>query len=399
MKKILLKKAKKHMEYLCESLKDRHVGSSQNQKAADYLLNVLNDSKASLVKEDKFNCFDWKPLDVSFEVDNNEYEANISPYSPSAKVEGPLCVASKLEELRKIEGIGKTVLLTDDLTKEQLVPKKFPFYNIDEHKEIISLLENKGFRAVIAATGKDEITAGGLYPFPLIEDGDFLLSSIYIKDKTGEELKNKVNKTVKIEINTLNEQSSGKNIIAEFNNEVDKKIVLFAHFDSKLNSPGAVDNATGVTVLLLLADLIEKEKLNYNIEIALLNGEDYYSNPGQRLYFIEKQDKLKNILLGVNIDGMGYINGKTAYTTYNTQITKSAIDNFSKFNMIEGEKWYQGEHAILAQQGIPALAMTTSKLEEIMSFVHTKKDDLEIVDFEKIVDTALALKKFIYSLQ
>ncbi|MGM0446367.1 MAG: M28 family peptidase [Bacillota bacterium] len=399
MEKTLLKKAKNHMVYLCESLTDRHVGSLQNQKAADYLLHVLNNSKASLIKEETFNCFDWEPLDVSFEVDSNEYKASISPYSPSAKIEGDLCTASNLEELRKIDGKDKIVLLTDDLTKEQLVPKNFPFYNIEEHKEIISLLENKGFKAVIAATGKDENTAGGMYPFPLIEDGDFLLPSIYIKDKTGEKLKNKVNKTAKIEINTLKEESSGKNIIVEFNNEVDKKIVLFAHFDSKLNSPGAVDNATGVTALLLLADLIGKENLNYNIEIALLNGEDYYSNPGQRLYFIEKQNELKNILLGINIDGMGYINGKTAYTTYNTQITKSAINNFSKFNMTEGEKWYQGEHAVLAQQGIPALAFTTNKLEEIMSFVHTKKDNLKIVDFEKIVDTALALKKFIYSLQ
>ncbi len=399
LRKKLLNKAKEHMKFLCESLTDRHVGSIQNQKAGEYILNVLNNSNATLVKGKKFNCFDWKPLDVSLEVDNNYYEAYISPYSSSTKIEASFCIASNLEELKNVDGKDKIVLLTDDLCKEQLVPKNFPFYNIDEHKEIIKLLENKGFKAVITATGKDENTAGGMYPFPLIEDGDFELPSIYIKDKIGEELKKKVNKTVKIEIKTHKEESSGMNVIADFNNEVENKIVLFAHFDSKLNSPGAIDNATGITSLLLLANLLENEKLNFNVEIALLNGEDYYSNPGQRLYFIENQKQLKKILLGINIDGMGYTNGKIAYSCYNNQLTDSALIIFKEFNMVEGDNWYQGEHAILAQQGIPAVAFTTSELKEIMSFVHTERDNLSIVDFDQIIDTAFALKNFIYSLQ
>ena len=399
LKKELLNTAKGHMKFLCESLTDRHVGSIQNQKAGEYILNVLSNSNASIVKADKFKCFDWKPLEVSLQVDKDYYEANISPYSPSIEVEAKLCTASNLEELKKLEGRNKIVLLTDDLCKEQLVPKNFPFYNIDEHKEIMNLLENKGFKAVITATGKDENTAGGLYPFPLIEDGDFQLPSIYIKDTVGEKLKEKVNETVKIVINTYKKDSSGMNVIADFNNEVEKKIVLFAHFDSKLNSPGAIDNATGVTALLILSHLLEKDKLNFNVEIALLNGEDYYSNPGQRLYFIDNQEQLKKILLGINIDGMGYKNGKTAYSTYNTQITESAVNIFEKFNMIEGENWYQGEHAILAQQGIPAVAFTTNELEEIMSFVHTEKDNLSVIDFDQIIDNTLALKEFIYSLQ
>jgi aminopeptidase YwaD len=399
VRKILLKEAKEHMKYLCESLTDRHVGSIQNKKAGEYIFNVLNNSNATLVKVKKFNCFDWKPLDVSLIVDNNYYEAYISPYSSSKIIEASLCIASNLEELKNVDGKEKIVLLTDDLCKEQLVPKNFPFYNIDEHKEIIKLLENKGFKAVITATGKDENTAGGMYPFPLIEDGDFELPSIYIKDEIGEELKKKVNKTVKIEIKTHKEESSGMNVIADFNNEVENKIVLFAHFDSKLNSPGAIDNATGITSLLLLANLLENEKLNFNVEIALLNGEDYYSNPGQRLYFIENQNQLKKILLGINIDGMGYVKGKTAYSTYNTQLTDTAINILKEFNIIKGENWYQGEHAILAQQGIPAVAFTTSELKEIMSFVHTERDNLSIVDFDQIIDTAFALKNFIYSLQ
>ena len=42
--------------------------------------------------------------------------------------------------------------------------------------------------AIIAATGRDPGLAGGVYPFPLIEDGDFDIPSVYMKDVEGDRL-------------------------------------------------------------------------------------------------------------------------------------------------------------------------------------------------------------------
>lgn len=397
----LIKNAEQHLDFLCNEVSERYVGSKGNQITADYLKNKME--KAGFeIEEQHFDCFDWQGKDVIFKVAGVQYQAKIGPYSPETDLSAPLCHASTLEELKKLKGNGEVVLLTGELTKEQLVPKNFPFYNIEKHQEIIRLLEENDFKAVIAATGQSKDTAGGLYPFPLIEDGDFSVPNIYIKDTVGEKLKKKTGSQVYLSLDTKRIESKGKNIICSKGENYKDKISLFAHFDSKENSPGAIDNATGITTLLLLADLLKDSELNKTIEIALLNGEDYYSNPGQRIYFNEEKDKLKNIWLGINIDGTGYTKGKTAFSLYNTaqSINNIAHNIFSKkYNMAAGDQWYQGEHAILAQQGIPALAFTAELLDEILDKVHTEKDNLKLVDTKKVVKIARALQQFLLELK
>jgi len=397
LEKKLLTETKEYLSYFCEHLGDRYVGSQSNQEAAEYIKEIFKKNGCKIT-EQSFKCFDWQPQDLVFEVDNESYSGEISPYSASVEVESELITAESLKELKNIEGQGKVILIRGELTKEQLVPKNFPFYSVEEHKEIINLLETKGFKAVIAATGKDKNSAGGLYPFPLIEDGDFQIPSIFIKDVLGEKLKEKTGKKVYLKIDTKKTDSKGKNIIASLGNNKEKKIVLFAHIDSKINSPGAIDNASGIVALLLLAKLLTEKGVDKHVEIALLNGEDYYSNPGQRLYFIENSESLANIRLAINIDGMGYKKGSTAYSMYTTeQKLNDLADNIFKdqYQMVRGEPWYQGEHAILVQQGKPAVAFTSELLEEILEKVHTPQDNLSLIDHQKVVDTARALTDFI----
>jgi len=395
LRRDLKRLTEKHLEYFCNNLGDRYVGSKSNQQAASYIKENLKDVE---IEEQTFDCFDWYPNDLIFKVDDTEYEAQISPYSPAVELKAELVTASNIEQLEKLEGKDKVVLLSGELVKEQLVPKNFPFYQVEEHQTIIKLLEEKGFKAVITATGKDQSTAGGLYPFPLIEDGDFLIPSIYIKDMTGEEIKKQVGKDVYLKIDATKVDSKGKNVIAKVGKKNKDKIVLFAHFDSKVDSPGAIDNATGVTTLLLLIELLKDKNLDKQVEVALLNGEDYYSNPGQRVYFIDNKSRLENIYLGINIDGMGYKKGNTAFSVYTTD---KNINNLSdkifknKYSMMKGEPWYQGEHAILVQRNIPALAFTSNLLEEILDKVHTEEDNLDIIDKRKVLDTAFALSEFI----
>ncbi len=62
------------------------------------------------------------------------------------------------------------------------MPKNFVFYNPEEHQRIISVLESSGVKAIICATGRNPALAGGVYPFPLIEDGDFNIPSVYMTE-------------------------------------------------------------------------------------------------------------------------------------------------------------------------------------------------------------------------
>lgn len=64
-----------------------------------------------------------------------------------------------------------------------------------------------------------------------------------------------------------------------------------AHIDSKQETPGAIDKASGTTILLLLAEMLAGYNGQMVVELAAVNGEDYYSNPGEMLYLKENQGR------------------------------------------------------------------------------------------------------------
>jgi len=130
-----------------------------------------------------------------------------------------------------------------------------------------------------------------------------------------------------------------------------------------------------------------------------LNGEDYYSNPGEQLFLQQNDGKFQDIFLGMNIDGLGYIKGKTAYSLYEcpseiTGLVEKAFADEESF--LAGEPWFQGDHALFLMNQRPALALTSERVGELMTeYVHTEKDTPEIIDPEKVVRTALALHQLL----
>ena len=129
------------------------------------------------------------------------------------------------------------------------------------------------------------------------------------------------------------------------------RIVITAHIDSKKGSP-AIDNATGVVVLLLLAGLMKDYSDVKQVELVALNGEDYYSVPGQMAWITANQGKFENILFNINIDGAGYKEGKSELSYYDLpdplrDIANRLVDKYPGIR--EGKPWPQGDHSIFLQ--------------------------------------------------
>ena len=170
----------------------------------------------------------------------------------------------------------------------------------------------------------------------------------------------------------------------------------------KPGTPGALDNGTGIVTLLLLAELLKEYAGGKCIEIVALNGEAYYSNPGEQIYLKQNEGKFQEIVLGINIDGLGYAKWKTAYSTYECPPRlKALVEKVFKGdeNFLAGEPWFQGDHTIFVMNGCPALALTSEFVYELMNeFVHTEKDTTQIIDPEKVARTALRLHQLTTSL-
>jgi aminopeptidase YwaD len=396
----LIEKAETYLNHLCQSIPNRCVGSDGNRKATDFFAQTLR-ALGWTVETPVFDCIDWTHGPVSLTVDDQSFTAQVSPFSLAADVTAPLVTAASFAELTAVDCTQKLLLLHGEIAREPLMPKNFPFYNPEEHQQIIGLLESKQPAAIITATTQNSAMAGGMYPFPMLEDGDFDIPSVYMAAEEGAKLVQLAGENVRLHFSAERIPTSGMNVIGRKSGANEGKIIVFAHIDSKAGTPGALDNASGVVVLLLLAEILANENGRYTTEIIALNGEDYYSTPGQIQYLKDNQDKLDQIVLGINLDGAGYRDGKTAYSLYGCSVvlTEHIEQSMAAHpEMIAGEPWFQGDHAIFYQNQVSALAITSENIWELTTNItHTDKDVPALVDSRKLVRTAQALRDLIRS--
>jgi aminopeptidase YwaD len=195
--------------------------------------------------------------------------------------------------------------------------------------------------------------------------------------------------------------SKACNVIARRGKNKIERIVITAHIDAKKGGPGAIDNATGVIILLLLADLLKDYSGSRMIEIAALNGEDHYAVPGQMDYISSNRDHFNEIILNINIDGAGYREGASAFSFFGLTDeiqAKADVVVAQSPGIVEGVQWPQGDHSIFIQNGCPAIAVSSQWFIENMenqSITHTSGDNSEIVDCGKVAGTARALERLL----
>jgi len=388
------------LDVLCNRIGERSVGSEGNREATRFLEKEFQKAGWN-TSAAEFAAIDWYNGGASLESGGESFEVFAGPYSLPYEGSTMLLAASTIEELGQADMEKKIILLHGEIAREQLMPKNFIFFNPEEHKKIINLLEKGKPAAVIGATGRNSALAGGLYPFPLIEDGDFDIPSVYMTEEEGLRLLPQAGSV--ITLRSVSERIPGKgyNIIAVRGPENTDRIVVTAHIDAKKGTPGAIDNATGVVTLLLLADLLSDYNGERQIELVAFNGEDYYAVPGQMNYITLNREKFSSMILDINIDGAGYHEGLSAFSEFGLPADLSAklmsiIERYP--GITTGPGWPQGDHSIFVQFGVPAVAVSSMwfiENMEVQDVTHTPKDRPEITDCHKIVEIAKALNDFI----
>lgn len=401
MKFELTSKAQNYLNKLCVEFPSRCVGSASNQAASAYFKGILDDLGAQTFTQ-SFDCFDHRTGSIHLAANGIIFNAHISPYSPACDCCAELVVTASLDELREKDFRGKILLLQGDLAREQLMPKNFIFYNPQEHQELIRLLEDEQPAAIIAATGKNPELAGALYPFPLIEDGDFDIPSAFMTDREGEKLAQHAGGMINLKMDAERIPSRAENVLAHLGSDSLRRLLVCAHIDSKEGTPGAVDNASGIVVLLLLAKMLHEEPPNFTVEILAMNGEDHYSAGGEMAYLHAHKGKLDDILLAINIDGAGFCGHPSAISFYSCPPVwqEQAASLLTAYpTILHGEAWHQSDHMVFAMNQVPAMALTTMNFLELeKDFAHTSKDTPDMVEVDLLVEIARFLHTFILKL-
>ena len=183
-------------------------------------------------------------------------------------------------------------------------------------------------------------------------------------------------------------------------------IVLTAHYDhlgmmgQNTYFPGANDNASGVGMLLYLAQKLAKERNpNFNYVFIAFSGEEA-GLLGSK-YFVEHPlFPLKQIRFLLNTDIMG--SGEEGITVVNATLFKPEFDSLKELNL-EGSYLTQvksrgpaanSDHYFFTEKGVPAFFVYTMGPNKNYHDIHDKYEALSFAEFE---DLATLFYKFLNS--
>ena len=374
----------------------RAVGTKGNNEIIQFLREFFEKSGYT-VKSMPFTCKVWEESASAIEWENRKLKIRVSPYSKSFCGEGMIRIVETMDELSELECKDTILLLTGELSKEPLQPKDYPFYYPDEHKNLIDLLEQKKPLAIIAATDKHPMC--GLDPYPLFEDGNFLIPSAYISENDYAKIRDEINgKRVRVCISSECAETESEQIYASKTVPNAKgKIVICAHMDSKNHTQGALDNASGIATMLKLAETLHVT--DYDIDMVPFNCEEYYGANGELLYIDEITKNQDDIKLLINIDSVGHVGADVASSFYNVseELTNRITQIINRREHTQlGMEWYAGDHAVFAFQGVACIAITSSDIAEGgLDCTHTMEDEIQTVDVKRLEDAASFVEELV----
>ncbi len=396
----LVTRAHRHVGFLASVYPDRRPGSPGNLDATSYVAEELLGYGWD-VGSQEFSCVDWESDGGHIRIGRHGLDIVPSPYGTGIVADAPIRIVRGLDDLAGPDLRGSILVVAGDLATEPLTPRSYPFYSVEHHGRILDGFESASPAAIVAITGKYAATCGALEPFPLIEDGSFPIAAASIRPEDAAPLLDAEGEPAHIEIRSRRRDATAYNVMARRGRDAHGVLVV-AHVDSKPNTPGALDNASGVAVLLLVAELLGPSRIGelpVDVELLAVNGEDHYAAPGEVAWLSHESEGLDRITLAVNIDGAGFVGGRCGYSTYNCDIELDhRIDDAlgSRSSLARGGQWFQSDHAIFAMNGRPALAVTSEPIEQIMAAVyHSPVDSPDQVDPRQLVEIATAVHDLI----
>lgn len=222
------------------------------------------------------------------------------------------------------------------------------------------------------------------------------------------------------------------NIIAKFNPKVKNRILISAHWDSRPRSEhakdpakrklpvlGANDGASGVGVILELAKILSKNKIDYGIDLVLFDGEDYGKESdlsnfslGSK-YYASKMITENYPAFAVLLDMVGDKDAQFPIESNSYEYAPDIVNMFwnkaaqigaDKFIFSKSQPIYD-DHIPLNQAGIRTIDIIDSDLigadtpNKRRNYWHTDKDTIENIGVETLQQVGNVLTNIIYSLK
>ena len=367
-----------HVKRLSVDIGSRPIGSPANLAAAEYIGGVFEKIGLTLEKQ-QISCPDWVAEHTSLELNGELLEASANTFSPSCAISAEILPVCTPAELELASMTGKILVFYGDMAQTELATKG-GIYVSDRDRRIIQLLEERRPAGMI--TVNPTLHAR----WRLIEDFDLDIPSVTVSATSGLKLLKTPGAIVQMQIEARRAPSRTSNVIGRLPGELPERIVFCAHYDSKVDTPGAYDNAAGVGCLLSLAEILSKTSHRHTFEWVAFTGEEG-AGLGDMEYARRAGHGFDQVTAAINIDGVGPFTGTTTLACFSASTAFETLldEKMSSFpGILKVEPWPASDHYIFYSNGVPSLALTSRGIRDIY---HTLSDTFEWISGEKLMES------------
>lgn len=234
-----------------------------------------------------------------------------------------------------------------------------------------------GARALLVANNQPGLFQGALQdqaPLPVLG----------ISQEDGQSLKGLLAQgPVRMRVRVWSQNYPSQNVVAEQGGTTPspKVVLITAHYDTVADVPGANDNASGVAVLLTLAQRLKGHPWPFTLRFIAFGGEEE-GLFGSRAYVQSLPPEERQRIQGVlNLDVVG---GAVSLATAGDQDLAQRVADVARTAGIPlriiGLQEAASDHLPFLQARIPAVILTTPDFRRI----HTPEDRLEFLDIESL---------------
>jgi aminopeptidase YwaD len=341
------------------------------------------------VELQKSDCPDWAARRTVCEADGIPQPLFVDPFSPPVDTTAPVIPVCTIAELEAADLRGKIALLYGDLMGAPVSPKQW-FLKTEHDDRIITLLEKKTPAAVLSAQPAVPYFAHGFC------DADFSLPSATLPRGTVLDLLRKGPPAVHLVLNTQRRPGSTANVVGRKAGTRPETIVLCAHYDTALITPGACDNAGGAAILLALAAHWAADRFACGLEFAAFSGHEYLPL-GVDAYW--KTASAGKLIAAVNFDGAGHrlAANTLAAMAASDELTRMAQSKLKSYSgSIWVDPWPESDHSAFAMCGVPALAFGSVGARDI---THSAADTVDGVSIDKLNEAASLAAEIVMEMQ
>ena len=277
-----------YCKYLVETWPDRWTGSVGERESGNWMERELA-RMGYETRQVRFDCPGWQYDGEEFYLAGRRLQAGAQFYSVGCDVAGPIAVVTPDGQGRfRGEAKGNISLLREAETKDV----------IDRNKVLGALEAAGAMAAVIVSEYRDT------YSTKMFRNPESRLPAVGVSGVVGEELYGSTGKEARLVIRARQTRSSTGNVFGQKGPATGPVVMVCAHHEASPASPGAYDNASGIGVVLEMAERFSKAKVGALLRFAGFGGHEFGAF-GSKRYVRDYEDEARRIKRLLVFDAVG----------------------------------------------------------------------------------------------